>query len=59
MASKFEWSHMIAQIRFVESYVRWPVIAFVARLACEVSGATMPPAAGTLRSDSVAAQCCA
>ncbi|MFO7830998.1 MAG: transposase [Desulfuromonadaceae bacterium] len=30
-----------------------------ARLACEVSGATMPPAAGTLRSDSVAAQCCA
>jgi putative transposase len=30
-----------------------------ARFACEVSGATMPPAAGTLRSDSVAAQCCA
>lgn len=30
-----------------------------ARLACEVSGATMPPAAGTLRSESVAAQCCA
>jgi putative transposase len=30
-----------------------------ARLACEVSGATMPPAAGTLRSDLGAAQCCA
>jgi putative transposase len=28
-----------------------------ARLACEVSGATMPPAAGTHRSDSGAAQC--
>lgn len=30
-----------------------------ARFACEVSGATMPPAAGTLRSDLGAAQCCA
>jgi len=29
-----------------------------ARLACEVSGAGMPPAAGTHRSDSGAAQCC-
>jgi transposase len=28
-----------------------------ARLACEVSGAVMPPAAGTHRSDSGAAQC--
>ncbi|GGX88083.1 transposase [Litchfieldella qijiaojingensis] len=28
-----------------------------ARLACEVSGEVMPPAAGTHRSDSVAAQC--
>ena len=28
-----------------------------ARFACEVSGAVMPPAAGTLRSDSAAAQC--
>ncbi len=28
-----------------------------ARFACEVSGAVMPPAAGTLRSDSGAAQC--
>lgn len=28
-----------------------------ARFACEVSGAAMPPAAGTLRSDSGAAQC--
>ena len=28
-----------------------------ARLACEVSGAVMPPAAGTHRSDSEAAQC--
>ena len=28
-----------------------------ARLACEVSGAVMPPAAGTRRSDSVVAQC--
>ncbi|MFC4159980.1 RNA-guided endonuclease InsQ/TnpB family protein [Chitinimonas lacunae] len=28
-----------------------------ARLACEVSGEAMPPAAGTHRSDSVAAQC--
>lgn len=28
-----------------------------ARFACEVSGAAMPPAAGTHRSDSVAAQC--
>ena len=30
-----------------------------ARLACEVSGAVMPPAAGTHRSDSGVAQCCA
>lgn len=30
-----------------------------ARFACEVSGAAMPPAAGTLRSGSGAAQCCA
>ncbi|WP_096474615.1 RNA-guided endonuclease InsQ/TnpB family protein [Burkholderia stabilis] len=30
-----------------------------ARCACEVSGAVMPPAAGTHRSDSGAAQCCA
>ncbi|MFJ1212749.1 RNA-guided endonuclease InsQ/TnpB family protein [Burkholderia pyrrocinia] len=30
-----------------------------ARCACEVSGAVMPPAAGTHRSDSRAAQCCA
>ncbi|BAX63085.1 cytosine methyltransferase [Burkholderia stabilis] len=29
-----------------------------ARCACEVSGAVMPPAAGTHRSNSVAAQCC-
>jgi putative transposase len=29
-----------------------------ARFACEVSGAAMPPAAGTHRSDSGAAQCC-
>lgn len=29
-----------------------------ARCACEVSGAAMPPAAGTHRSDSGAAQCC-
>ena len=28
-----------------------------ARLACEVSGAAMPPAAGTHRSDSGVAQC--
>ncbi|WP_455278675.1 zinc ribbon domain-containing protein [Cupriavidus necator] len=28
-----------------------------ARFACEVSGSVMPPAAGTRRSDSVAAQC--
>ncbi|WP_216352452.1 transposase [Aquaspirillum sp. LM1] len=28
-----------------------------ARLACEVSGAVMPPAAGTQRSDSGAVQC--
>ena len=28
-----------------------------ARLACEVSGAVMPPAAGTHRSDSGVAQC--
>ncbi|WP_216352568.1 zinc ribbon domain-containing protein [Aquaspirillum sp. LM1] len=28
-----------------------------ARLACEVSGAVMPPAAGTRRSDSRKAQC--
>ncbi|MCD1650845.1 transposase [Halomonas aquamarina] len=28
-----------------------------ARFACEVSGAVMPPAAGTHRSDSGAAQC--
>ena len=28
-----------------------------ARFACEVSGAVMPPATGTLRSDSAAAQC--
>jgi putative transposase len=30
-----------------------------ARFACEVSGATMPPAAGTHRSDFGSAQCCA
>lgn len=29
----FEWNHMLAQIRFVASYVRWPVIAFVVLLA--------------------------
>lgn len=31
--------------------------AGLARIACEVSGAVMPPAAGTHRSDSVEAQC--
>lgn len=30
-----------------------------ARFACQVSGAVMPTAAGTLRSDSGSAQCCA
>lgn len=33
--------------------------AGLARIACEVSGAVMPPAAGTHRSDSGAARCCA